>query len=57
MAKQNITLSPRAVQTINEHLSAGERVQIDYDPKTRELKIFEVPRMKMKYKVVIADGR
>lgn len=55
--KQEIFLSHKAIAVINEHLSNGDRVQIDFDPRTRELKIFEVPRMKTKYRVVIADGR
>lgn len=56
MAKTEISLSPKAVQTINELLTSGARAQIDYDPRTGELKIYEVPRMKTKYKVVVAAG-
>lgn len=56
MAKKEISLSPRAVQTINELLTSGARAQIDYDPRTGELKIYEVPRLKTKYKVVVAAG-
>lgn len=56
MPKTEISLSPKAVQTINELLTSGARAQIDYDPRTGELKIYEVPRMKTKYKVVVAAG-
>ena len=56
MPKTEIVLSPRAIQTINETLSSGSRVQIDYDPRTGELKIYEVPRLKTKYRVVVAAG-
>ena len=55
--KPEISISPVAVSTINELLNGGNRVQVDYDPRTGELKIYEVPRMKTKYKVVIAAGR
>ena len=51
-----ITLSPKAVETINEMLTHGSRAQVDFDPRTGELKIYEVPRMKTKYKVVIASA-
>ena len=51
-----IQLSPKAVETANEILTSGNRVQIDYDPRTKELKIFEVPRMKTKYRVVVTGG-
>lgn len=56
MPKTEISLSPKAVQTINELLSSGARAQIDYDPRTGELKIYEVPRLKTKYRVVVAAG-
>lgn len=52
--KQEISLSPKAIAVVNELLSSGSRVQIDYDPRSKELKIYEVPRMKTKYRVVIA---
>ena len=55
--KHEISLSPTAVETVNELLSSGSRVQIDYDPRSGELKIYEVPRMKTKYRVVVANGR
>jgi len=53
---KEISISPKAVATINEILSQGQRVQIDYDPRSGELKIYEVARMKTKYKVVIATA-
>lgn len=56
MLKERISLSPTAVKTANELLSSGYRIQIDYNPKTKELAIYEVPRMKTKYRVVIAAG-
>lgn len=55
--KQEISLSPRAVETVNELLSSGSRVQLDFDPRSGELKIYEVPRLKTKYRVVIAVER
>lgn len=55
--KQEISLSPKAVETVNELLSSGYRVQLDYDPRTRELKIYEVPRLKTKYRAVVAVER
>ena len=54
--KQEISLSSKAVETVNELLSSGSRVQVDYDPRSKELKIYEVPRMKTKYRVVITTG-
>lgn len=54
--KQEISLSPKAVETVNELLSSGNRVQLDYDPRSGELKIYEVPRMRTKYRVVINAG-
>lgn len=54
--KQEISLSPKAVATVNELLSSGSRVQLDYDPRSGELKIYEVPRMKTKYRVVVSNG-
>lgn len=56
MAKTEISLSPKAIQTINELLTNGSKAQIDYDPRTGELKIYEVPRMKTKYRVVVTTG-
>ena len=56
MNKPEISILPKAVATINELLTQGSRVQIDYDPRTAELKIYEVPRMKTKYKVVLAGA-
>lgn len=55
--KQEILLSHKAIAVINEQLTSGARVQIDFDPRTGELKIYEVPRLKTKYRVVVADGR
>ena len=55
--RTEITLSPKAVETINEMLTAGNRVQLDFDQRSGELKIYEVPRMKTKYRVVVAAGR
>lgn len=57
MGRREITLSPKAVQIINELLTAGCRVNVDFDPRNGELKIYEVPRMKTKYRVVVADER
>ena len=57
MLKTEISLSTNAVEVVNELLSSGGRVQIDYNKKTKELAIYEVPRMKTKYRVVIAAGR
>ncbi len=54
--KHEISLSPKAVETVNELLSSGSRVQVDYDPRSGELKIYEVPRMRTKYRVVINTG-
>lgn len=54
--KQEISLSPKAIATINELLTHGNRVQVDYNPKTGELAIYRVPRMETKYRVVIAAG-
>ena len=54
--KTEISLSPTAVKTVNELLSSGSRVQLDYDPRTKELKIYEVPRLKTKYRAVITTG-
>ena len=54
--KQEISLSPKAVALINELLTQGARVQIDYDPRNGELKIYEAPRLKTKYKVVVNAG-
>lgn len=55
--KQEISLSPKAVDMVNELLSSGSRVQLDFDPRSRELKVYEVPRLKTKYRVVVAAGR
>ena len=52
--KQEISLSPKAVETVNQMLSSGSRVQLDFDPRSGELKIYEVPRLKTKYRVVIS---
>ena len=54
--RTEIQLSPKAVSTVNELLSGGNRVQLDYDPRSGELKIYEVPRMKTKYRVVVTGG-
>lgn len=54
--KQEISLSPKAVGLINDMLTQGVRVQIDYDPRTGELKIYEVPRIKTKYRAVVNAG-
>ena len=51
--RTEIQLSSTAIKTVNELLSNGSRVQLDFDPRSKELKIFEVPRMKTKYRVVI----
>ena len=53
--KHEISLSPKAVETINRLLSDGSEVKIDVNPKTHELMIFKVPRKKMEYKVVITE--
>lgn len=55
--RTEIRLSPNAVDTVNELLSAGNRVQLDYDPRSGELKIYEVPRLKTKYRVVVSAGK
>ena len=55
MAKQTISLSPKAIQTINDLLSAGNRVQIDYNPRNGELAIYRVPRMETKYRVTVSS--
>lgn len=57
MQKAEISLSPRATSTINEILSCGNRVQVDFNPRTKELAIYEVPRLKTKYRVIVASGR
>ena len=57
MPKTEIRLSEKAVSVINEQLTNGTRVQVDYDPRNGELKIYEVPRMKTKYRVVVAVER
>lgn len=54
--RTEIQLSPTAVGVINDLLTHGSRVQLDYDERTKELKIYEVPRMKTKYRVVVATG-
>lgn len=54
--KQEISLSPKAIATINELLTHGNRVQVDYNPKTGELAIYRVPRMETKYRVVVTAG-
>ena len=41
--RTEIQLSPKAVETVNELLSSGSRVQLDYDPRSGELKIYEWP--------------
>lgn len=51
--KREISLSPKAIQIINDLLSDGQEVKIDVNPKTNELMIFKVPRKKMEYKVVV----
>ena len=55
--RTEIQLSAKAVDVVNELLSSGSRVQLDYDPRSGELKIYEVPRLKTKYRVVVAAGR
>ncbi len=55
--KPEISLSSKAVETVNELLSSGCRVQLDFDPRSGELKIYEVPRMKTKYRVVVSAGK
>lgn len=54
--KHEISLSPTAIQTINQLLTGGCRVQVDFDPRSGELKIYEVPRMKTKYRVVVTGN-
>lgn len=49
-----ISLSPKAVTMMNRMLMEGKRIQIDYDPRTGELKIYEVPRIQTVYRVVIS---
>lgn len=56
MAKQEISLSPNAIGIINRLLSDGNRVQIDFDPRTKNLTIYKVPRLKTEYRVVVTDG-
>lgn len=53
MAKQEISLSPRAVNLINEILSSGKRVEIVVVNK--HLMIYEVPRSTRKYDVLISE--
>lgn len=55
MPKTEISLSPKAIQTINELLTDGKRVSVDVNPKTQELMIRE-EHSKLKYRVVIAKG-
>ena len=57
MGKTQISLSHKAVAVINEQLTNGARVQVDFDSRTGELKIYEVPRLKTKYKVIVSDVR
>ena len=54
--KPEISLSPKAIAIINEQLTHGNRVQVDYNPKTGELAIYRVPRMETKYRVVVTAG-
>lgn len=51
--KPEISLSPKAIEIINQLLSSGCEVKIDVNQKTHELMIFKVPRKKMEYKAVI----
>lgn len=53
MPNTQINLSQKAIATINELLTNGTRVQVDYNPRTKELAIYEVPRMKTRYRVVV----
>lgn len=53
--KTEISLSPKAVSIINELLTNGNEVKIDVNRKTGELMIFQVPRKKLEYKVVVAE--
>lgn len=53
--KTEISLSPKAVSIINELLTNGNEVKIDVNRKTGELMIFQVPRKKLEYRVVVAE--
>ena len=53
--KQEISLSPTAVNIINRLLTNGEEVKLDVNQKTRELMIFRVPRKKLEYRVTVAE--
>jgi len=55
MVKQEISLSPTAVNIINRLLTNGEEVKLDVNQKTHELMIFRVPRKKMEYKVTVTE--
>ena len=53
MAKHEISLSPEAVQLLNEILSAGRKAEIMV--VNDRLMIFDVPRSTRKYNKVIAE--
>ena len=56
MEKPEISLSPKAVALVNEMLTNGNRVQLDFDPKKGQLTIYRVPRLETKYRVVVTVG-
>ena len=54
--KQEISLSPKAVELMNRMLSDGKRVQVDFDRRTGKLKIYEAPRLRTEYEVTVTAG-
>lgn len=54
MQKQ-ISLSPNAVKVINEIVSSGKTAEVK--EKNGHLSIYEVPKSKKKYEVVVAPPR
>jgi len=52
--KQEISLSPQAVSTINRILSGGNDVKVHVNQKTNELMIYKYQNPKLEYKVVVA---
>ena len=52
--RTEIQLSQKAVNLVNQMLTDGKRVQIDFDRRTGKLKIYEVARLRTEYEVTVA---
>ena len=54
MAKQEISLSPRTLETIKRVLETGHDVKLHINGKTNELMVFKLMDAKLEYREAVA---